>query len=191
MAIVVAGWYVWGDSISDKLAGVGNGGGHRDAKETAVVPRSATLNRSALPSPPSATQGQKVEDASPPVEPKAQPAALPNQQFTLYFTSGSAEISNYAQDVLALVVNLLIDFPNAVAVIEGHTDSIGDPSSNKAISESRAAAAKNHLMRKGIAPARLSTVAMGTEKPLESNDTSEGRSRNRRVVIRVVAAAPG
>jgi len=183
MAIVVAGWYVWGDAISDKLAGVGNGGEHREARETAVAPRSATLNRSALPSPPSAAQGQKAEDAAPPVEPKS--------QFTLYFASGSVEISNYAQDVLALVVSLLNEFPNAGAVIEGHTDSIGDLSSNKAISESRAAAAKNHLMRKGIAPARLSTVAMGTEKPLESNDTSEGRSRNRRVVIRVVAAAPG
>jgi len=124
------------------------------------------------------------------VEAQSQPAALPNQDLTLYFTSGSAEISNYAQDVLALVVNLLNNFPNAVAVIEGHTDSIGDLSSNKAISESRAAA-KNHLIRKGIAPARLSIVAMGTEKPLESNDTPEGRSRNRRVVIRVVAAAPG
>jgi general secretion pathway protein A len=191
MALIVAGWYVWGDAISDKLAGVGHGGGHREAKETAVVPRSATLNRSALPSPPSGAQSQKAEDASPPVEAQSQPAALPNQDFTLYFTSGSAEISNYAQDVLALVVNLLNNFPNAVAVIEGHTDSIGDISSNKAISESRAAAAKNHLIRKGIAPARLSTVAMGTEKPLESNDTPEGRSRNRRVVIRVVAAAPG
>ena len=93
--------------------------------------------------------------------------------------------------MLALVVNLLNNFPNAVAVIEGHTDSIGDISSNKAISETRAAAAKNHLIRKGIAPARLSIVAMGTEKPLESNDTPEGRSRNRRVVIRVVADAPG
>jgi OmpA-OmpF porin, OOP family len=92
--------------------------------------------------------------------------------------------------VLSLVVNLLNDFPNAVALIEGHTDSIGDLSSNKAISESRAAA-RNHLMRKGIAPARLSTVAMGPEKPLESSDTPEGRSKNRRVVIRVVTAKPG
>jgi general secretion pathway protein A len=191
MAIVVAGWYVWGDAISDQLAGLGNGGKHREAKDTALVPSSAKLNRSAPPSPPSDTQSQKAEDASPPVEAKSQPAVLPSQEFTLTFTPGSAEISIYAQDVLSLVVNLLNDFPNAVAVIEGHTDSIGDLSLNKAISESRAAAAKNHLMRKGIAPARLSTVAMGTEKPLKSNDTPEGRSRNRRVVIRVVAAAPG
>jgi len=191
MAIFVAGWYVWGDAISDKLAGLGNGGEHREAKDSAVVPGSAALNRSAPASPPSGTQSQKAEDAAPPVQAKSQPAVLPNQEFTLYFTPGSAEISIYAQDVLSLVVNLLNDFPNAVAVIEGHTDSIGDLSSNKAISESRAAAAKNHLMRKGIAPARLSTVAMGTEKPLKSNNTQEGRSRNRRVVIRVAAAAPG
>ena len=87
-------------------------------------------------------------------------------------------------------MNLLNSFPNAVAVIEGHTDSIGDLAANKVISESRAVAAKNHLVRKGIAAARLSTVAMGTEKPLESNDTPDGRSRNRRVVIRVYAATP-
>jgi OOP family OmpA-OmpF porin len=116
---------------------------------------------------------------------------LPNQVFTLYFAPGSTEISPYAQDVLSLAVNLLNDFPNTVAVIEGHTDSIGDLAANKAISESRAAAAKNHLVHKGIAPARLSTVAMGTEKPLERNDTSQGRSRNRRVVIRVVASTRG
>ena len=161
LSIVVAGWYVWGDAIADRLAGFGNRNEHREATDT-----------------------------GPPVETKSQPAVLPNQVFTLYFAPGSTEISLYAQDVLSLAVNLLNSFPNAVAVIEGHTDSIGDLAANKAISESRAVAAKNHLVRKGIAAARLSTVAMGTEKPLESNDTPNGRSRNRRVVIRVFAATP-
>ena len=199
MAIVVAGWYVWGDAISDKLAGVGNGGEHREAKEHRPWFRG------------SATVGAAEDASSVPAERHAEPEAprthrhppatvarprrnrlyYRTRQFTLYFAPGSAEISLYAQDVLSLVVNLLNDFPNAVAVIEGHTDSSGDLSSNKAISESRAAAAKNHLMSKGIAPARLSTVAMGTEKPLESNATPEERSKNRRVVIRVVAATPG
>ena len=190
MAIVFVGWYVWGDAISDKLAGLVNGGEHRGAKDTAAVPSNTKLNGSTSSSPQSGTQGQKAEDASPPVEVKPQPAVLPNQEFTFYFTPGSTEISIYALDVLSLVVSLLNDFPNAVAVIEGHTDSIGNLSLDKALSASRAAAAKKHLMSRGISPARLSTVAMGSEKPLESNATPQEQGKNNRVVIRVAAAAP-
>lgn len=76
------------------------------------------------------------------------------------------------------------------AVIEGHTDSVGDPAYNKLISENRAASVKNFLVGQGIAPSRLSTAGFGSEKPLESNNTPDGRSKNRRVVIRLVPGKP-
>jgi len=70
MAILVAGWYVWGDAISDKLAGLGKGREQREAKDADVVPSSAKFTRSALPPQPSATPSQPDEAAAPPVEAK-------------------------------------------------------------------------------------------------------------------------
>jgi outer membrane protein OmpA-like peptidoglycan-associated protein len=103
----------------------------------------------------------------------------------IFFTISSTEIPIYAQEALAGIARQLQASPPTAAVIEGHTDAVGDPAFNQAISESRAAAVKNFLIDKGVAPARLSTAGMGSGTPLESNDTPQGRSRNRRVVVRL------
>jgi general secretion pathway protein A len=216
ISIVVAGWYVWGDAIADKLAGFGNRSEHREAKDTSPrlekksqpaesasaesredAPRTtvrppAPMTAPATPLAPAATPSARpTPPAASALPSPAKPAEWQNQEFTVYFTQGSAEVPLYAQDVLSVATNLLNDFPDAVAVIEGHTDSIGDPSFNKTISELRTVAVKNYFVGKGIAPIRIRTVGLGSEKPIGSNNTSEGRSRNRRVVIRVVAPTQG
>jgi outer membrane protein OmpA-like peptidoglycan-associated protein len=68
-------------------------------------------------------------------------------------------------------------------VIEGHTDNIGGDAHNQTLSEKRAAAVKAYLVQAGTDEKRLTTKGFGASKPVASNDTSLGRSENRRVEI--------
>jgi general secretion pathway protein A len=190
MAVVVAAWYIWGGAISDKLAGLGNERYYHEAQDTGEAPSSAKLKREVPPSPQSGTQSREAENASRPAQAPLLSAEAPKLQFTLTFAPDSAQISPDAQNVLSLVVNLLTDFPSAVALIEGYTGSLDAHSSKEALSASRAAAVKKHLMSKGIDPARLSIVARG-ERPLDGNTGPQERGKNQGVVIRVFAKNPG
>ncbi|MBI5581828.1 MAG: OmpA family protein [Deltaproteobacteria bacterium] len=113
------------------------------------------------------------------------------KEFVVYFTQNSTEIPIYAKDILAATANLLKTFPDSKVFIEGHTDSTGDPAYNRFISEVRAASVKNYLIEQGIEVRRLTASGLGPEKPIETNSTSEGRSKNRRVVIRIVTGKQG
>ena len=68
-------------------------------------------------------------------------------------------------------------------VVAGHTDSEGRASTNQALSERRANAVKQLLIEKGIAANRIETVFKGENEPIATNDTPEGRAKNRRVEI--------
>ena len=65
--------------------------------------------------------------------------------------------------------------------MEGHTDDQGGPKVNGPLSEKRAAAVKAWLVKQGIAEARLTSKGLGQSKPIDSNETAEGRANNRRV----------
>lgn len=67
--------------------------------------------------------------------------------------------------------------------IEGHTDNVGNAASNKKLSEDRAAAVKNWLVKNGMRDANLATAGFGDAKPVGDNQTEEGRARNRRVEL--------
>jgi outer membrane protein OmpA-like peptidoglycan-associated protein len=113
------------------------------------------------------------------------------KEFVVYFAQNSTEVPIYANDILSNTANLLKSFPETQALIEGHTDSIGDPAYNKFISGERAASVRNYLVGQGIETRRLAASGLGPEKPIESNSTPEGRSKNRRVVIRIVTGKQG
>jgi OOP family OmpA-OmpF porin len=65
--------------------------------------------------------------------------------------------------------------------ISGHTDNVGKPKSNKALSKRRAQACREYLISKGIDGSRIEAVGYGDERPIASNDTDEGRQENRRI----------
>ena len=72
--------------------------------------------------------------------------------------------------------------PNLKLLIEGHTDSVGDAAHNLDLSKRRAEAVKAVLVAQfKVEAARLSTAGRGAGKPIDSNDTPQGRSQNRRV----------
>jgi OmpA-OmpF porin, OOP family len=68
--------------------------------------------------------------------------------------------------------------------IIGHTDNSGNRASNIALSQARADAVKGYLVAKGISPQQLTTNGVGPDQPVASNDTTDGRARNRRIEFR-------
>ena len=98
----------------------------------------------------------------------------------IFFGTGSSILLNSSQIEIDLLHQLLIQKPNIVIQIIGHTDNIGTDVDNMKLSESRAAAVVNALIDKGIPKERLKYEGKGETTPLEPNDTEEGRQKNRR-----------
>lgn len=111
-------------------------------------------------------------------EPKpAEPITLKNVEFE----TGKWDVLPAFVPELDKLVKLLNAFPEATFEIEGHTDSVGKESDNQTLSENRAKAVVDYVIAKGIDAKRLEAKGYGESKPVASNDTSEGRQRNRRV----------
>lgn len=86
--------------------------------------------------------------------------------------------------MLQAIAQVLRRNPSWRLNVEGHTDNIGGDAYNQALSERRAAAVKRALLQRyQISPDRLTTVGYGATRPKDSNDTLEGRARNRRVEL--------
>lgn len=100
----------------------------------------------------------------------------------IYFDFGSDQIRSESEPVIKEIAGAMIANPAWNLKIEGHTDNIGGDQYNQALSERRAAAVKAALVeRHQINASRLTTAGFGASRPKESNDTLEGRARNRRV----------
>jgi len=100
------------------------------------------------------------------------------------FDLGKSTIKSESQNIIDELYTMLKDNPTLKITIEGHTDNIGNPASNKTLSEQRAASVKAALASKGIAPDRIKTTGYGQEKPIADNSTEEGKAKNRRVEIK-------
>lgn len=102
----------------------------------------------------------------------------------ILFDSGSDRIRPESTPTLKEIGKMLADHPDLRIMIEGHTDNVGDDTSNMSLSERRAAAVKDHLAASyGIDASRLESKGFGESKPVASNDTAEGRQNNRRVEL--------
>lgn len=78
------------------------------------------------------------------------------------------------------ITKLLKDNPGLTISVEGHTDNVGTPQSNKLLSEQRAKAVMAAVVKGGVAATRMSAVGWGQEKPVADNRTEGGRAKNRR-----------
>ncbi len=99
------------------------------------------------------------------------------------FDTGKATIRPDSQPIIEQVVQMLQSNPDLKLSVEGHTDSVGAPASNKLLSENRAKAVVAALAAKGIDGKRLTAVGWGQDKPVADNSTDEGRAKNRRVEL--------
>lgn len=99
------------------------------------------------------------------------------------FNTGETELREEAMTSLVEVVDLLQTEPDKKIRIEGHTDATGPAETNLQLSQDRADSVMAALVSLGVAAERLRAVGMGEDFPIDSNETEEGRSRNRRVDV--------
>ncbi len=99
------------------------------------------------------------------------------------FVEGKAELAPGADPVLAEVAKLLQESPELSLLVVGHCDGVGDYEVNLELTKARAEAVAKALAALGIAPARLRAAGAGMMAPVTSNDSEQGRARNRRIEL--------
>lgn len=102
------------------------------------------------------------------------------------FEFGKATLTPESLTELDRLVDLLTDYPLMRIEIEGHTDNVGSDGSNMKLSDDRAKAVVDHLVKMNIAPDRMSWKGFGETHPLVPNDDEAHRKLNRRVEFRVL-----
>lgn len=104
----------------------------------------------------------------------------------LNFESSTTQLTPQSNTTVTNVSKIMACYPNMKVELDGHTDNTGNPDANKMLSENRADAVKSLLVQSGIDPQRITTQGFGDERPIASNDTDEGRARNRRTELVVL-----
>ena len=99
------------------------------------------------------------------------------------FDTGKSVIKPESGPIIEQIASLLKNNADLKLSVEGHTDNVGTPQSNKTLSEERAKAVVAAVVELGIDAGRLTAVGWGQEKPVADNRTEDGRAKNRRVEI--------
>ncbi|MFK7900398.1 MAG: OmpA family protein [Cyclobacteriaceae bacterium] len=105
----------------------------------------------------------------------------------LYFATGQSDFEN-DPNLTSYTANLkeyVTEYPDKKITVIGHTDNTGDATLNYQLGKNRALAVKNYLSSKGVKRASVSTDSKGELAPIASNDTEEGRAKNRRIEIKI------
>lgn len=105
----------------------------------------------------------------------------------VHFISGTTKLSdNKSRDVLKDLVTYLSSNSSIRIRINGHTDTVGSEKSNQLLSEKRARAISQILIKKGISSSRIEWKGFGEDNPIADNNTKKGRLKNRRVEFEVI-----
>jgi outer membrane protein OmpA-like peptidoglycan-associated protein len=107
------------------------------------------------------------------------------------FDTGSYTLKPGAREMLAKISGIVLAHPGLNLQIEGHTDSVGSDEFNQQLSEHRANSVGNFLAQQGVSTSSITARGFGKTQPVATNDTPEGRQRNRRVEIVVNGEAIG
>jgi outer membrane protein OmpA-like peptidoglycan-associated protein len=105
------------------------------------------------------------------------------------FDTDSDRLSREARQTVNRVANVLNRDPRSYIDVVGHTDNVGDRGYNQDLSERRAIAVYNQLVRRDVNPARMQYAGAGETQPIASNATEAGRRQNRRVDIFIYPAS--
>jgi NitT/TauT family transport system substrate-binding protein len=134
--------------------------------------------------PQAGTAKPEFEFTAPP-KPRAEP--ILTKTVSIYFPTGSSTLDENAKAVLdTQVVDLAATFGGSYMRVAGNTDNVGNPDSNQRLSKARAEAVTRYLMSKGFERNKFEVVGNGPDKPVASNDSDEGRAKNRRTDFEVI-----
>lgn len=130
------------------------------------------------------TYGPKDNRGCPEVVNKKEKEILEKASRVL-FETGKADLKTESFPALDKVVEIMNKYSDAKLVLEGHTDNVGEEENNQTLSERRAAAVREYLINHGIINNRITSTGYGELQPIDTNDTPEGRQKNRRVGMTV------
>ncbi len=139
-----------------------------------------------IPGPGPHEERQFLLEPAPEAAPTGAPAAALATTM-IYFDTGRSDLREEAKAALAEIATLLKENPNAMVLVEGHTDAVGGELYNLQLGQARAYTAREYLLKEnGIEPRRIQAAAFGKAVPAADNSTEEGRAMNRRVTLRVM-----
>ncbi len=101
--------------------------------------------------------------------------------YGITFDFGKASIKPESMGTINEIFNIMKTYPELKFSVEGHTDNVGNSTTNQTLSEARAKAVCDKLKEMGIDASRLSSKGCGMSKPIDNNNSPEGRAKNRRV----------
>lgn len=104
----------------------------------------------------------------------------------IYFNSGSSRLDSKSEPLLNALANIFARCPNMVVEVGGHTDSVGTDGANQRLSELRAGSVRRYLIGKDVEAAAVVSKGYGESTPIATNDTEEGRIKNRRIEFKVI-----
>ncbi|MDG2344183.1 MAG: OmpA family protein [Flavobacteriales bacterium] len=106
-----------------------------------------------------------------------------SNELDISFKTNSYVLEPSSYPYIDLLLNWLNERKQLSVEIRGHTDNVGSESINLTLSKNRAESVRKYLIEKGIDPKRISAKGFGESNPIESNDTEEGRQKNRRTEL--------
>ena len=111
----------------------------------------------------------------------------PGKEYTFHhveFDFGKANLKKESFKELNDLVEYLSHKKEINIEIDGHTDNVGSEVENKRLSQQRADAVKNYLVKNGIGGSRVKTIGFGSSSPIDDNTTEQGRQKNRRIELK-------
>lgn len=106
----------------------------------------------------------------------------------VYFDTNKSAVQGTSASTLNSMANILKEYPKSNVLVEGHTDNAGPDDYNMNLSKQRATSVSDYLVSQGIAKSRLTTKWYGENQPIADNTTKEGKAKNRRVELAIVAS---
>lgn len=105
----------------------------------------------------------------------------------VHFETGKATLTPSSYPALNQLVEALKAKPTLAIEIAGHTDNVGSYENNLKLSQARAESVRAYLLSKGIAPDRVQAKGYADTQPVASNDSEQGRAKNRRTEVRIIS----
>ncbi len=106
----------------------------------------------------------------------------------VYFDTSKSDVKGTSASTLNSMADILKEYPKTNVLVEGHTDSAGPDDYNMNLSKQRATSVTEYLVTQGIDKSRLTTKWYGENQPVGDNTTKEGKAKNRRVELAIVAS---